>query len=265
MTSEESLTYFGYRFGPNGPHAARTIMFKDLAPLLDVVPKDAGTAEYRAQIVDVNLLAKPTQVSRRLSFEYLRALYSLDPDVPLFRVLRTLYAQNPVALPQLALLLALVRDPLLRATEDLILDASVGEALPRSVMEQHIATHFPDRFSPVSLTAFAQRVNGSWTQAGLLRGQARKVRSEPPVSAEAVVYALVLARIEGATGGLLFESPWIALLGITPATAVAFAAQASSRGIITLRNAGGVKEVSFGGLLTTDEIQRMAEPDDGTN
>ena len=75
----ELLTQFGFKFGINGTHAARTMMLDDLSVLLAAVPQDANVDDYAFQVNHLNLLGKPTKKSRELAFRHLVTLYGLDP------------------------------------------------------------------------------------------------------------------------------------------------------------------------------------------
>ena len=63
MTSsrEHLLAKLGFRFGANGPHAARTMMLDDLRLLFAHVPANASRADYTDQVLAQNVLGKPTK------------------------------------------------------------------------------------------------------------------------------------------------------------------------------------------------------------
>jgi hypothetical protein len=68
-TKEQLLTKLGFRFGANGPHAARTMMLDDLRMLL------TECRQRRRALIAV----KPSwQKMRALSHRHLVALYGLD-------------------------------------------------------------------------------------------------------------------------------------------------------------------------------------------
>lgn len=90
MTSQQSLIKFGFKFGKNGAHAARTMMLAELQELFAYTPVDADREQYREQIVDFNRLDKPTSNARVLTYGHLLDLYAMSPEVPLFRIFRTL-------------------------------------------------------------------------------------------------------------------------------------------------------------------------------
>lgn len=96
------LTHLGFRFGINGPHAARTTMLDDLRVLIAHTPSGATRQDYATAIVAENLLGKSTRKARELSLRHLATLYGLDPANPLFRALRRLWSSDAVAQPLLA-------------------------------------------------------------------------------------------------------------------------------------------------------------------
>lgn len=259
MTSKETLIKLGYRLGRGGVHAARTMMFDELTHLFEHTSPDTARERYRAEVVDFNVLGKPTQKSRVLTFGHLTELYGLDPAIPVFRVFRKLWAADEPARPVLALTLALVRDPVLRLSESFVLGKALGESVRREEVEALIATGEPDRFSPATLKSIAQNINSSWTQAGYLTGRARKLRTRANVTPTNITYALFLAHLEGLSGQRLFSSRWANLLSGSPGELEALANSASHRGQIVFLNAGGVKEVRFPGFLTAEEEQWLHE------
>ncbi len=258
MENQASLSSkFG--FSHNGPHAARTMMLEEVSVLLARLPEAASLSEYRAEIIEYNLLGKPTQKSRELSFRYLKELYGLDSGIPLFRVFSRLWAQDELARPVLALTLSLARDPLLRLSRAFILGKQLGEAVVRENTEAFLAQGNPDRFSPASLRSLAQNINGTWTLAGYLQGHVRKVRAIPRITPSNVSLALFLGYLERLSGQRLFSSEWMNLLCVSQDELEALAVAASNRGQIVFMNAGGVKEVRFPGFLTAEEEKWLHE------
>ena len=130
--ASESTIRAGFRFGNRGAHTSRTIMLAEVADLFAAVEPGAAYADYRAAVADENVLGKPTIATRRSTCQRLRELYALDPRVPIFRVLRRLWRVDVPGRPLLAMLCALARDPLLRATAPAVLALPVGSELVRS-------------------------------------------------------------------------------------------------------------------------------------
>lgn len=249
----------GFRDGINGPHAARTMMLDDITKLLSCLPEDATKADYASAVIDFNCLGKPTKKARELAFRHLAGLYGLDQNLPLFRVFRRFWSHDVDARPVLALSVALARDPLLRMTQDFIVSRPPGCAVTREEVEQLLRAACPDRFSPASLEAFAQRINGTWTQAGFLTGKVDKRRAVPVVRYTNVAFSLFLGYLEGLSGDRLLSSRWVNLLCLTPDKVIDLATSASHHGLLVFLHAGGVTEVRFPGYLTEQEEQWRQE------
>jgi hypothetical protein len=256
---EQLLAKLGFRFGANGPHAARTMMLDDLRVLFAHVPANAAHADYAQAVFTDNVLGKPTKKARELALRHLTTLYGLDTNRPLFRALRRLWPVDEVAQPVLALTAALARDPLLRGTQTFILNKQPGVWVSREDLERCLAADHQDRFSPASLKSFAQNVNGSWTAAGFLSGRIRKTRSIPVVTPVNVAFSLFLGHLEGLSGQRLFSSAWMRLLPGSPGDLEALANSAFHRGLLVFLNAGGVKEVRFPDYLTPEEEKMCQE------
>jgi hypothetical protein len=249
----DALQALGFRFGLNGPHAARTMMLDDLRVLMAHTPAHATRADYVSAVVDDNVLGKPTRKARELALRHMVTLYSLDPANPIFRALRRLWPSDKDAQPRLALAVALARDPLLRGTQSFILGQALGAPVQRMAVEAFLDASHPERFSPASLKSFAQNVAGTWTAAGFLHGRVRKTRVVAPLHPESIALLLFLGYLEGRTGQRLFSSEWTNLLGRSLDELEVFANSASHRGLLVFMNAGGVKEVRFPGYLTPEE------------
>lgn len=250
---KQHLSKLGFRFGLNGPHAARTMMLDDLRLLLAHTSPQASRSDYMSAVVDGNVLGKPTRKARELALRHMATLYALDPANPIFRALRRLWPLNEAAQPLLALAIALARDPLLRGTQSFILEQAAGAEVPREAMEAHLNGTHPERFSSASLKSFAQNVAGTWTAAGFLHGRVRKLRVVVQPYPESAALLLFLGYLEGRTGQRLFSSDWTNLIGRSPHELDALANAASHRGLLVFMNAGGVKELRFPGYLTPDE------------
>lgn len=256
---EELLSQLGFRFGINGPHAARTMMLDDMRTLLALTSPGATRADYAAAIVADNVLGKSTKKARELALRHLRTLYSLDTANVIFRTLRRFWLLESCAQPILALAVALARDPLLRSTRDFILNYAQGSVVTREEVEQYLNRVHPDRFTPASLKSFAQNIAGTWTAAGILVGHRRKTRCSPPPTPVSMALLLFLGYLEGRSGQRLFSSEWMRLLPGSPDELEALASSASHRGLLVFMNAGGIKEVRFPGYLTPEEERIRAE------
>ncbi len=252
---------FGFRSGERGTHGSRSIMLSDLRQLLAATPNGAAYEDYHVAITEQNVLGKSTTSTRFWSWKKLRELYGLDPSLAVFRCFRELWDNDSAGQPMLAILCACARDPLLRSSVSVILRAPMGSTVGPVDFAKAIAEAAPDRFSSVNLKAIGNRICSSWTQSGHLTGGRVRTRTHPMLSPEALCYALVLGRLTGAGGPLLFSTMWATLLEAPRDTLYELAARASQRGWIDLRRAGAVVAVGFSKLLTAEEQEAIRESD----
>lgn len=247
------LERLGFRFGARGTQSSRSVMLRELSELLDMLPANASRSDYRTAIVEENVLAKPTQSARLTTGRCLTQLYGLDPDLPLFRVLRRLWEferSSPHGRQLLGLLTALARDPLLRITAGPVLGLGAGEELVRTEFAASIRRETGPRFNDATLNKIAVNAATSWTQSGHLDGRMRKTRRIVSPTPAAVALALWLGESEGRAGLRLIDSRWAAVLDLPGGAMLEYATQASRLGLIRLRAAGNVVEVSARALDT---------------
>ncbi len=200
IARSESAVAAGFKFGTNGPHSSRTMMINDLCVLLERTPPEASLADFRRIIVDENLLNKKTDSTRRETLRRLRELYALDGDTPVFRVLRNYWSHDPVGRPLLALLVALARDPLLRISSSVILNARLGSEVPVSLFDEALSRAMPGHFRPKIQAATARHIASSWEQSGHLAGRLRKTRAVVSPTPWTVALAVFLAYLAGGRG-----------------------------------------------------------------
>jgi hypothetical protein len=240
---------FGFINEPVSVHTSRTMMLAELRLLLAACQKDASLEQYQAAIVEENALLKRTVATRRVSFLRLRDLYALNTKIVLFRSLRDLWDDEPEAQPFLALLSAVARDALLRATAEKILALPIGEALLPTVLAEIVDACFPHRYNATTLEGTGQHIISSWQQAGLLSGKLHKVRVRAQCHPASVAYALLLGHLSDARGEALFQTLWCRLLDAPAHILHEHAVVASRRGWIEYRHMGNVTEVGFRYLL----------------
>lgn len=242
----------GFRWGDRGTHTSRTIMLDELRAVLDSCAPDAGRDDYVSAIHDDNCLGKRTAATRRLSSQRLSELYGLDPGIPLFRVLRRCWQADREGRPLLAILLALARDPLLRASAPPVLRMRPGEELARQQMTDAIRHAIGDRLSDSTLDKVVRNAASSWTQSGHLRGRGRKTRQRVSPTAATSAFALLLSYLVGQRGKALFESLWAQVLDVPPGEIMHLAMDARRVGLMDMSQAGGVIDVGFSRLLAAD-------------
>jgi hypothetical protein len=245
----------GFRSGSKGTHTSRTIMLDELTTLLAAVPDASPRAAYIGAIAEDNVLAKSTVSTRKLSAQRLSELYILDPNAPLFRVLRRLWEVDASGRPLLALLCALARDPLLRATAAPVLALRPGEELSRQAITDALRRHSGDRFNDSTLDKVVRNTSASWVQSGHLQGRVRKIRRLVRPTPATTAYALVLGFLEGLRGARLFTTQWTRVLDAEEAELRYLAAEAKRIGLIDLKTAADVIEIAFSPILTAQEIK----------
>jgi hypothetical protein len=228
-------------------------MLEELRSLLTQLPADADRADYTEAIVDHNALGKQTEATRRLTDQRLGELYALDTRVPLFRVLRQLWPLDAQAEPQLALLCALARDPLLRATAAPVLSMRADQELSRQSMTDALRTAVGDRLSDSTLDKVVRNTSSSWAQSGHLEGRTRKFRRAVAARPTSTAFALVLGYLLGLRGQRLLRSLWASALDATPDQLQAHAAAAKRQGLLDMKVSGDVVEIHFPQLLTAAE------------
>ncbi|WP_141223924.1 hypothetical protein [Granulicella pectinivorans] len=238
----------GFRAGDKGTHSSRTMMFTELDALIRVVPEGAAKQDYADAVVSHNCLRKATTATRRLTLQRLTELYGLDPKLPIFRVLRRLWDAEPSSGPLLSLLTALARDPLLLATAQVILPLNEGVEMPRKLMTESLRSAVGTRLSDATLDKVVRNAASSWSQAGHLRGRTFKVREKVTPTPRLVAFALYLGTGAGLRGDDLLTSGWIKTLDCPPSQALDLAIEAKKLGLLDLRVAGDVFDLSLSRL-----------------
>jgi hypothetical protein len=244
----------------HGGHTARSMMFLEMRTLVRAMPLTATRYEFTQAILEENLLEKPTLSSRKKSLRHLIELYGMDPSKALFRVLWELGHADSDSIPQLCLVCAYARDPQLRHSFELIRTLRLGEVLERAAMEQHLENGFPGRFSPAMKKSMAQNVNTTWTFGGHLAGKTKKTRQVPSPRPISAAYAMFVGYLTGLRGERLLDSAFAALVASNRSQLQAALSLASSKGLLSLKNAAGIVEFDFSNLLTSAEQELVHEP-----
>ena len=244
---------WGFRSGERGTHTSRTIMFNELAYLLDAVPGGVSREDYADAVMENNCLGKKTAATRKLSFQRLTELYGLDGRLVLFRILRNFWDWHKSSRPLLALLLALARDPLLRATARAVIATPFGHEFGRQAMKDALSDAVGDRLNKATLDKVVRNASSSWTQSGHLQGRGRKIRQRVEATPAATTYALLLGFAVGRRGRLLFETPWAAILDSPPGELIDVAVDAKRLGLIDFKQSGSMIDVTFPTMFTKKE------------
>lgn len=239
------LEEFGMKFDAGGAHISRTMMLAELEAVLAAVPVGSPAGDYRAAILDRNVLAKPTKSTREKSLRHLRELYQLNEATPIFGLLRKLHSMDIASLPLLAVQVAWARDPLFRATTQPVIDATEGDRVETASLAQAFEEVFPQQYSELNRNKIARNAASSWTQSGHLVGRTKKTRRRIKPTGVACTMAFFLSAISGHHGVAIFSSPWCRLLDLDRDRAKTMGFEAHRAGLLNLRAVSDVVEVSF--------------------
>jgi len=253
QADETRLRDAGFRWGQKGTHTSRTIMFDELRAVFANCRPDATRDDYLSAINEDNCLGKRTAATRKLSSQRLSELYALDPEGPLFRIMRRCWYADRDGQAVLAVLLALARDPLLRISAPPVLRMRPGEELARQQMTDALNRAVGSRLSVSTLDKVVRNAASSWTQSGHLKGRGRKVRQSVTPMAATMAFALLLGYLAGTRGAALFETLWAQVLDAPPGELMHLAMDARRLGFLDMSQSGGVIDVSFSRLLAQDE------------
>ena len=235
-------------------------MVVSLQRLLAELPTDSSPAAYRDAVMEQNVLGKATASGREWAFRQLRRFYALDPGSLLFRALRDLRVHDKPGQPLLALLCALARDPVLRASADVIRGPNPVSQLPRSTSRRR-SRKFPGAYKENTRRTTAQKVASSWDQSGHLQQErpGSKVRTRARPTPGSTAYALMLGYLQDVRGRALFDTLWARVLDQSTSHLLDLAASASQFGMLELRQAGGVVDVGFRQLLRPFDDDRQGQ------
>ena len=226
-------------------------MLAELTELLAALPINATRDEYAEAIIENNVLGKQTTSTRRLTNQRLRELYGLSLTVPLFRVLRRLWDLDEPGRPLIALLCALARDPLLRATSKAVLPMPIGSELLHSAMTSAIRESVGTRLNESILDKVARNAGSSWSQSGHLEGRVRKIRREVRPTPGSVAFAAWFGSLHGLAGEDLLRTLWARVLDQSPTDLLDLALRAKQLGLLNASFGGGVVEIDVTPLEST--------------
>jgi hypothetical protein len=245
IEDSSELRRLGFRSGEKGTHTSRTIMLDELKTLFASVPAESARVTYVKAIIESNCLAKPTTATRRLSSQRLVELYGLDPDIPIFRVLRRLWDIDEAGRPLFAMLCSIARDPLLASSADAVLPLEPGAEFQRSSMNHAIRRSVGERLNDATVEKVVRNAASSWTQSGHFEGRTFKIRRSVQSTPATVAFALYLGYATEARGQELLSSSWIQVLDCSITSATQLALEAKRMGLIDMRSAGDVVEIGL--------------------
>ena len=237
---------------PGGANTSTSMLLPALQTLLASAPSAAVFADYQRQAIEFNILGRDTFEGRRRTFRALREMYLLDSERILFRALRDLWNENPLAQPLLAGLSVLARDSSFRATAQLVLTTRPEDSVSNAMMADMLISTFPGYSRPTA-EKIGRNTSASWSQTGHLSGRTNKVRALVAPRPVSMTYAMFLGYLQGLRGGPLLDSPWVDFLDVPVGEREALAMDAARKGYLEYRTGGNVIEVGFRHLLRQAE------------
>lgn len=248
-----ALGIFGFKMGPKGAHTSRTIMLAELSMLFMRCPLTSPRADYVKAVVDENCLGKHTLSTRQLTFQRMTELYGIDPSVPIFRLMRLFWDADEKAHPLLAVLAAMARDPLLRATAPVVFGMKIGDEVARQTITDALHEAAGGRFNDDTLDKVVRNTLSSWTQSGHLEGRSHKCRVAVKPTPTSTAFALLLGFFLGARGRNLFDTIFSRALDRDAGELTSLAADARRLGFLDIKSGGGMMTLSFDSILTEQE------------
>jgi hypothetical protein len=234
-SKDEDLQVLGFRLGARGTHSSRTIMLAEISTLLGF---SDSISDLSNKILEENILAKPTSSGRRLALQRLREIYALQPRLRMFSVFFSLAQLSKPAIPQLALLMALARDPLLRSSADAVVGLELGAELSRDKMRDAVGRATGSRLNPSIADKVCRNAASSWAQAGLLEGRTFKRRVKLRAEVSAFVFGVWLANSAGLSQDDIPSSFWMRVLDMELRDWPRLVEQARANGLIIVRQQG---------------------------
>ena len=234
-------------FSQSGVLSSRSVMLTELTDLMAIAPVDADTATLQRLVVDEDALHKPSAANRTKTFSFLRSLYGLNPQLPIYREFTHLCHLSPVDTTVLAGSLAFAREPVLRACANMVLDTAIGKPLGREDFEAWVREYAPGRYSQSMYVSFSHNLYASFFQLGYLseavgRTRIRKRRDVRPVS---VAYAAFLDWLTGLNGITLLTGAFSKTLELAKDEHLNLLSAAGQQGLMRVAHAGGVLQLDF--------------------
>ena len=246
MIDSINLLSLGFTSEGRSSHNSRTIMLNELEILLQYIQKqNAPKEDYLHAIIEDNCLCKHSGVTRKISAEHLVNLYTLDPDIAVFKALLYFWQRDIPSRPLLALLCSYCRDYVLRLLIPVILQISQGSAIPKKTLEEYLDASKPGVFTQATLESTVRNVIASLTKSGHITGRVNKLRSCATATPCNVSYALFLGYLNGERGQSLFRTEYAALLDCPTDRMIELAGTASRSGWIVFKQIDNIFDIQF--------------------
>ena len=231
---------------PSTIHTSRTLMFEELAKVMDFGIQDDSYQDS----LDQNITNKATKKNLEKTNRYLRRLYSFDPHSPAFISFKYFWKiVDGEERPLLALLYALCNDFLLSESIPVVQGTAIGDKVRVEYFEENLEKGHPNRYSSITRKSVAKNLASSWKQAGYITGKVKSIRTKTSPSFLVVAFALLLSYLHGDRGDYILSSKWAQALDLNETTLRTQAFEAAKRDLLQYQFAGEVTTLSFHNLL----------------
>jgi hypothetical protein len=246
MINSTDFASYGFKSEGRTSHNSRTMMFKELAFLLETVNTPSVSKNgYIKAITEDNCLGKKSGITRKLSASHLENLYALDPGLLIFRALRFFWQRDIAARPLLAFTCVYTRDYLVRGIAPIILEKKEEEVITKEPVKEAINELRPGSFTAFTLESTTRNILSTFTQSGHISGKVEKKRAYVNPTAGSIAYALLLGHISGYRGEALLSCEYVRLLDASLEKTIECAESASRSGWLSFRHIDTIYDVSF--------------------
>ena len=234
-------------FSQSGVMSSRSVMLPELTALMAFAPGDADPETLQRLVVDEDALNKPSAANRTKTFSFLRNLYGLNPQLPIYREFTRLCHLSPVDTTVLAGSLAFARETVLKACANMVLDTAIGERLGREDFEAWVREYAPGRYSQTMYISFSHNLYASFFQLGYLSEAVGKtrIRKRRDVRPASVAYAAFLDWLTGLNGLTLLTGAFSKTLELAKDEHLNLLSAAGQQGLMRVAHAGGVLQLDF--------------------
>jgi hypothetical protein len=236
----------GFDEGLRGVHTSRTMMLAELESVLGTLGSGVTPESVRHAILEDNILGKATRSGRKNSATKLIDLYSFNPEQQLFHAFEVLWRDASTSRPVLAVLIALSRDTVLRASVEPVIGTPIGSTITKEQFYKSLLSGFASKYAETTLQSTTRNITSSWRQSGHIRGENPIVRAKAPADFHAIAFALLIGYLRGLRGQNLLASDWVRLLDFDAGELEVATAEAHRHGLITSRKVGEVIELTPG-------------------
>lgn len=231
----------------NTIHHSRTIMFDEVERIVETGKLDNDFIKA----IDDNAIGKKSQTALSNAKNKLLGIYSFDIEDPTFRLFLKFWINSDESEKRLlTLLMALKEDKLLEKSIDFILSIPIESVVEKQPLVKHLSKYVD--YTENTLNSTSRNITSSWKQAGFIGEGKKRLRIQPTVTYQVVVYAIALGVLEDLEGEFLIKSPYALALGLSNDKLDQLLNEAKIKDLIKYQNTGGVVSISLTDKLSAN-------------